>query len=413
MDARSTVTAKEGDRYPLGPPYIVNRNFKTITMIDMKNDKFCPLPWTSIYHQLGNNSPCHCVRGIPSMPPMQYLESDELRHMKENFLNNKFTSHCTMCESREQMGIKSTRREVIKWFNKRTETKYSMDDKFSIRRLELRFSNLCNFKCRMCEPYSSSEIARELKKYETFQLAIDDPVIRSSDQQIEELKKIAHNINVLCLTGGEPFLIKEYYDFMDYLVEKDLAKNIMIEVFTNCSTYNEKFISKLLQFRQVRFVVSIDGVDQTAEYIRHGTKWETVRENILRFAKLPFDFHYNTAISQYTLLDVENLAKFLMEVYEVNKGIQTKCYAVIAPSELHFLNMPKHHRPRVYEQIDKAVEILNVSNFDILTNELLDLKRNLQENPEPVDLMAYVEFTEKLDKRRNENFKDVFGISLR
>ena len=411
MDARMPVTHEEGDRYPLGPPYIVNHHFKITTMIDMNKDKFCPLPWTSIYHQLGNNSPCHCVRDIPSMTPMQYMKSDVVRKMKQNFLENKFTSHCSLCESREQMGLKSTRREAIRWFNDNYDSKFSIDEQVDLVRLELRFSNLCNFKCRMCEPYSSSELARELKEFEYFDIA--DPVIRSNDDQVEELKKLAHTIHTLCLTGGEPFLIKEYYDFMDYLIEQDLAKNIIVELFTNCSTYNEKFISRLLQFKQVRFIASIDGVGKTAEYIRHGTKWETVRENILRFAKLPFDFYYNTAISQYTLLDAENFARFLMEVYEVNNNIKTKCYAVIAPLDLHFLNMPKHHRQHAYDQIDKAVEILNVSNFDILTKELLDMKRNLQENTEPINPLAFIEFTEKLDKRRNENFEDVFGLSLR
>ena len=373
----------------------------------MKNDKFCPLPWTSIYHQLGNNSPCHCVRDIPSMTPMQYMKSDTIRLIKKNFLENKFTPHCSMCERREAMGLKSTRKEALRYFD---GNKFELDEQTNLFRIELRFSNLCNFKCRMCEPYSSSEIARELKEYENFQ--IDDPVIHSSEDQIEELKKLAHQIQSLCLTGGEPFLIKEYYDFMDYLIEKDLAKNITIELFTNCSTYNEKFISRLLKFKHVRFTVSIDGVGKTAEYIRHGTKWETVRENVLNFAKLPFEFCYNTAISQYTLLDVEKLAEFLMEVYSVNNTIGTRCYAVISPFDLHFLNMPKHHRQRAYEQIDKAVEILNVSNFDILTKELLDMKRNLQENPEPPNPWAFIMFTKKLDERRNENFEDVFGLSL-
>lgn len=378
-------------------------------MLDIK-DKFCPLPWTSVYHQLGNNSPCHCIRDIPAMSPMQYMKSDIVRSLKQDFVNDKFPSQCNMCERREAMGLKSTRKEAIRWYNEKYQTnKFEVDEDVSLFRIELRFSNLCNFKCRMCEPYSSSELAREMKEHSEFHL---DPVIHSSDDQIEELKKLAHQIRSLCLTGGEPFLIKEYYDFMDYLIEQDLAKNIFVEVFTNCSTYNEKFISRLLKFKHVRFVASIDGVGKTAEYIRHGTKWETVRENILRFAKLPFDFHFNTAISQYTLLDVSSLAKFLMEIYEVNNNIKTKCYAVIAPHDLHFLNMPAHHRPRAIDEVNKAVEILTVSNFDIFAKEIVDMKTNL-ENTEPVNPLAYIEFTEKLDKRRNENFKDVFGISLR
>lgn len=384
-------------------------------MLDIK-EKYCPLPWTSIYHQLGNNSPCHCIRDLPSMEPMQYVKSDIRQALKEDFVNDKFPSQCNFCESRESMGIKSTRKETIRWFNtNRPETrKYELNEDVDVMRLELRFSNLCNFKCRMCEPYSSSELAKELAEYDGYKFPAfgSETVIRSDQKQIEELKQLAHKIKALCFTGGEPFLIKEYYDFMDYLVEEDLAKDIGVEVFTNCSTYNEKFISRLMQFKSVRFVASIDGVGKTAEYIRHGTKWNVVRENILRFAQLPFDFHFNTAISQYTLFDVSNLAKFLMEVYEVNNNIKTKCYAVISPYDLHFLNTPIALRQRMYDEIDDAIRILTPDNFAIFTKEIADMKANLETTP-PMDDKVFIEFTEKLDKRRNESFEDVFGMKLK
>lgn len=384
-------------------------------MLDIK-EKYCPLPWTSIYHQVGNNSPCHCIRNLPSMGPMEYVKSDIRQSLKEDFLNDKFPSQCVLCESRESMGIKSTRKEVIQWFNtNRPETKkYELHDDNDVLRLELRFSNLCNFKCRMCEPYSSSELAKELAEHEGFEFFDfgSETVIRSDQKQIEELKQLAHKIRSLCLTGGEPFLIKEYYDFMDYLIEQDLAKDIIIEVYTNCSTYNEKFISRLLKFKHVRFVASIDGVGKTAEYIRHGTKWNVVRENILRFAQLPFEFHFNSAISQYTLFDVSSLAKFLMEVYEVNKSIKTKCYAVVTPYDLHFLNTPESMRQRVYDEVEKAIEILTVDNFAIFKKEIAGMKANMQ-STSPQHPEMFIVYTQKLDDRRNENFEEVFGMPLR
>ena len=344
------------------------------------------------------------------MSPMQYVDSKERLALKTIFQENRFPNSCSMCPSRESMGLKSTRKEAIRVYNERYNfDKFKVEDNVDILRFELRFSNLCNYKCRMCEPFSSSELAKEMKAEGTF---TGDTVIHSKQQHIEELKALSHNLKSLCLTGGEPFLIKEYYDFLDYLIEKDYASNIEVEIFTNCSVYNEKMISKLLKFKSVRFVVSLDGVNKTAEYIRHGCKWETVRQNALRFATLPFDFYFNVAISQYTLLDVSNLAKFLMELYEVNNNIKTKCYAVIAPSDLHFLNMPSHHRQRAFDEINKAVETLKPSNFDIFVKEISDMKSNI-ENTAPVNPDAYIRFTEKLDKLRGESFEEVFGISLK
>lgn len=383
-------------------------------MLDIK-DNYCPLPWTSLYHQVGSNSPCHCIRHLTHTSPMEYVKSDERKQLKQQFVNNQFPTNCQNCTFRESMNLKSTRKEAIQVYNERYNfSKFSVDDDIDLVRLELRFSNLCNFKCRMCEPYSSSEIAKELIKYDNFVFKENpgESILRSEDRDIQELKQLAHQIKSLCLTGGEPFIIKEYYDFLDYLIENELNKNIEIEIFTNCSVYNPIMIEKLLKFKSVRFVVSVDGVGKTAEYIRHGTNWQTVKENILRFAKLPFEFYFNTAISQYTLLDVSNLAYFLMELYEVNKDIKTKCYAVVAPGILNFVNMPMHHRQRAAEEIDKAVEILKPSNFDIFKKEILGMKKAL-ETKQPIHQNAYIDFTEMLDKRRNESFEDTFGLRLR
>lgn len=382
-------------------------------MLDV-NEKYCPVPWTSLYHHLNKNSPCHCVREIPVMSPLEFLESSVLQHIKKDLYNNTFPKECNVCERRESLGIKSTRKEGIRAFNEIHPefTKLNPNVETKIKRLELRFSNLCNFKCRMCEPYSSSEIARDMITLEGSNFNNFEPIVESSKEQIEQLKNVCGDLEILCLTGGEPFLIKEYYDFLDFLIEKDLAKNITVELFTNCSTYNDKFISRLLKFKSVNFVVSIDGVDKTAEYIRYGTKWNVVKENILKFAKLPFQFYFNTAISQYTLLDVSSLAKFLMELYNINNNIKTKCYAVVIPKELHFLNMPGHHKEKVYKEIDEATEILKPQNFSIFVKEINDMKINLK-NIITANHNEYVEFTEKFDKRRGQNFEEVFSISLK
>ena len=378
-------------------------------MLDTK-EKYCPVPWTSLYHQLGKNSPCHCIREFPDMTPIHYFNSDKLRSIKESFVNGNFPKDCVVCEKRESLGIKSTRKFCIDALNQNNDLqKFSIDDTPDLYRLELRFSNLCNFKCRMCEPYSSSEIARELFQNGEFHT---DDVIKTSDNDIEELKKIGHKIKVLCLTGGEPFLIKEYYDYLDYLIENGLSKNIKIELFTNCSTYNEKFVSRLLEFKSVEFIASIDGVGKTAEYIRHGTKWSVVEKNIKEFAKQFNNFSFNTAISQYTLLDVSRLAIFLMELYNINNDIATRCYAVVSPKNLHFLNMPEHHKQKAYEEIEKATEILKPKNFYAFVKEINDIKNNLKNTP-TIDSNSYFEFTEKLDKLRGENFEETFGINLR
>jgi hypothetical protein len=198
---------------------------------------------------------------------------------------------------------------------------------------------------------------------------------------------------------------------MDYMIEKKLNDKINLDLYTNCSVYNPLFIDRMLKFKRVMFTMSIDGVGKTAEYQRHGTKWSVVESNILKFVMMPKDIIYNTAISPYVLLDVASLAKFLMRLYEMNPNIRDRCYSVISPDALHFENMNADLRKMAYEQIDKAVEILTPSNFDIFIKELLNIKHRL-ETTEPVNPTLFAQYTQVLDVVRDESFEEVFGYKL-
>jgi hypothetical protein len=157
--------------------------------------------------------------------------------------------------------------------------------------------------------------------------------------------------------------------------------------------------------------MSIDGVGKTAEYIRHGMDWKNVEQNIYKFTVLPKTIYFNTAISSYVLLDVSNFAKFLMKLQGMNDKIRSKCYTVIGPKQLHFLNLYGDLRKRAINEINEAVEVLTADNFNIFKKELLDIKTNL-ESSEIRDPISFIKYTQNLDKLRNESFEDTFGIKL-
>jgi sulfatase maturation enzyme AslB (radical SAM superfamily) len=397
-----------------------------MTIIDPTKEFFCPAPWNGMYCHLNNTKPCHANSGTEQLSPTEYLESDFLKSIKRDFIAGRVPPSCSICKNREDIGIRSTRQSTFRKVDEIDPNKYleldsedfTVDTPSVIARLELRTSNLCNFKCRMCNSSSSSELAREAKEYPFLNSYFGDnqeeSVEYTSDASLEELKKITlDGVRTLCLTGGEPLLIKDYYDFLDVLIERNLNQNINVELFTNCSVYNPKFIDRLEKFKRVRFVMSIDGVGKTAEYARKGTIWSTVEKNIYTFTgmKDPFQIFFNTAISPYVLLDASSHAKFLMKLYEINPGIRTKCYATVTPEPLHFRNMDVQSRKKAVDEIDKALEILTVDNFEILKKEYRGIRKTLVEK-DPVDPNSFINYTRILDAIRNEKFEDVFGYKL-
>lgn len=390
---------------------------------------FCPAPWTMLYYHANSPSPCHYIKNLESsMTPAEYINSDWLKQMKQDMLSGTAPSACSGCKTKEDMGLKSTRGAIWNYYNIGPEPEYEdqwFANKFTAdsptvpTRIELRFSNLCNMKCRMCDETSSSSFAAEKIQHNIKPDKVGShiehsviPIVKTEQNSIEGLKDSAFlaSVGKVCLTGGEPFLIKEYYDYLDHLIDNGFNKNIDIELYTNCSVYNPLFVDRLSKFRTVQMVMSIDAVGKSAEYIRSGTDWPKVESNILKLNQLgsPFKMEVTTAISAYSLMDFAETAKFLMRLYNENNSIGVKCYNVTSPPGMHFNNLPKQLRSQAIEQIDKAVETLTAPNYLVLVTELLTVKQALVELT-PHTPMAFFDYTKKYDVIRGESFTEVFS----
>lgn len=380
---------------------------------------FCAAPWATLYYHGNKASVCHASVDKFEMGPREFLDSDYLKNLKKQFINGEVPSNCISCVIKENMSLKSTRQAILGYLdkNKIPLSDFTVETSSKIIRLELRANNLCNFKCRFCNSENSSLIEEEheiypiLEQYNPNRLKDEK---KTYDINLTELKNLAlTNLKVLCITGGEPFLIKSYYDYMDFLIEQDVSKNITLEIYTNCSVYNPKFIERMLKFGQVNFVMSLDGVGKSASYIRHGTIWKNVEKNVNIFLKLPINSYYNIAVSAYTLLDLQNIADFLYSLYERNQNIQTKTYSVIYPTALTALVLNERTRKIAISNIDYAIKKLKPTNFDVLTTELIKIKGLLK--TEPVNIKnwnEFVKYTSILDKIRSENFEEVFNCKL-
>jgi len=403
-------------------------------MTKFRDKFFCPAPWSHLYYQMNSPSPCHIIRNNQlNMTVEEYHNSDWLKEIKTDMIEGRVPKACSNCKAKEDLGLKSTRGATWRYYNVGPEpeyenmwfyNKFDVDTPSHIRRLELRFSNLCNMKCRMCDETSSSEWALEKKKHNLspssvnniggFQDTNSTHVIRITEDKIDALKNVEllTHLQRVCFTGGEPLLIKEYYDYMDFLIDSGLNKQTDIELFTNCSVYNPLFVDRLNKFKHVELTMSLDGVGKTAEYIRHGMPWSTIQKNVLKFNSLPkpIKLYVNVAISGYTLLDVSSLAKFLMQLYETNPTIGIKCYTVLMPG-LRFQCAPIHLQKVMLAQMEEAIETLNVPNFDIFRNELINLRTELLTWKE-IRVNTFYEFTKQYDEIRNENFEETFGLKL-
>ena len=96
----------------------------------------------------------------------------------------------------------------------------------------------------------------------------------------ENLKETAEGMKHVYLVGGEPLIIEEHYDFLKYCVEKDYAKEMTLEYNTNLTNIQPRALELWLNFKQVQFGISMDGIGDTLEYVRNPLKSKLMERNL-------------------------------------------------------------------------------------------------------------------------------------
>ena len=368
------------------------------------NDNFCPAPWISMYYHLNSAAVCCVSEDKFNMSPKQFLSSDYLQDIKNQFLRGERPDNCSICFKLKDQNQFNVRQSYL--------NSYPSIDLFQrkIKHIELRLSNLCNFKCRICFPDSSSEIEKEYAKYNSEEYNKSDFIDITNDN-FNELKEYCLGLDQLWITGGEPMITKQCYDLLDYLIEHKANERISLILFTNCSVINPSMLRKLLKFPKLHLYLSIDGIKGVAEYQRHGTKWSVIEQNIRKYLTIPsIKITIRMALSAYTVLDISNFVKFIIDLSKINKELTASSIAVVSPEALNYLNLNIDLRNRAVKELSDAIDMLD-NRFKMLKDELNTVRLNIIEQPIK-DYELFKSYTNMMDNRRNESFESIFGYSL-
>jgi len=381
-------------------------------------DNFCPAPWMSLFYHVNEASVCCIQRDTFEMSPDEFRNSDYIKNLKKQFLANEKPTGCNGCWKREEQDLISIRSHYKNNFPQYTREFFDENTQLPVLQMELRASNLCNFQCRMCHPKSSVELAREIEGSEELQKHFklrSSKVIETSSKNWDQIFDISLNTTRLFLTGGEPLLIKQYYDLLDHLILNDRCNTTVLDIYTNCSVYNKKFVDRITKFKKVRLNLSIDAVTKVAEYQRFGTNWDTVCKNAFKFNAIPNIMPLiQTTITAYNILDLSLLADFYLQMLEKNNKLKFMVHVAQGPKGMNYMNLPEPLKIRAIEQIDLTLKKLTgETTFTIIRKEFESIKAqmltNLGNGP---DFISFVHLTRAYDRSRNQKFEDVFNFKL-
>ena len=284
-----------------------------------KPETLCLAPWTHTYLSPQTERRLCCASREPAQNFEQYIDtksgtgkyipltleehwnSDHMKSVRRRMMAGEELPECDVCNS------KLLNTDVYRsYFNKLFGHKYldamANTDETGYTTLQpvswdYRFSNLCNFKCRMCGDMLSS--AWESEQRQNNMIDWNNPknnwmkpdvkveIEKFQDTQVEQEFARAveeHRVEEVYWVGGEPLMYEQHWRYMKRIIELGDGKNVYARYNTNLSRVNYRGINLyrdiLSGLRDWQICASIDGTGRIGEYIRSGLDFNSWLENI-------------------------------------------------------------------------------------------------------------------------------------
>jgi sulfatase maturation enzyme AslB (radical SAM superfamily) len=278
---------------------------------------FCMYPWIHLHAwPTGQAFPC-CMSdpsgqlGDTRTQPLQEIwNGTPMKQLRRDMLSQTPNPACTKCYEQEDSGFFSGRKSANKHqghlIDRVLETQPDGTlDRFEMAYWDIRFSNLCNLRCRSCGYIFSSQWHQDQSKLAGNDWGKKHPVLMYAGKHKTDIweQLIPHldHVEQIYFAGGEPLLMEEHYNILD---ELDRRKRYDVRLiyntnFTEIQLKDRTVFDYWKRFESVAVGASLDAMGPRAEYIRKGTKWDTIERNREQMLEIcpQVDFYISPTLS--------------------------------------------------------------------------------------------------------------------
>ena len=406
-----------------------------------KSKTFCMHPFTGLATREDG-----AVKVCCRSQPIGWIQDDtleniwnghQIQEVRRQVLNGERPEVCKPCFDLEDQGVESLRQRHIKGdipearINLYPNTLLQEVLPFEFPTMEIKLNNLCNLKCRMCNPTDSTSwndwkeveefydkeknyIADNVRKLNLVKKPYLD-TFEDNPNWWDSFEKNLPYFRRVEFAGGEPLMDPQHYRILDML--KPYGANIEIKYATNGNTLG---ISKgrtvhdyWTHFRSVAVNVSIDGIGPVYEYIRGNGNWREVVQNIQIIKEIPninrvvgavavqvsnvltLDEMIKTFLDELGIVFYTNMVQYPNVLSAQVIPNELKSIAVIRLKSVRELvptfKLVKEHpmlEELTYKQIDGIINFILAKDNTHLWNDC-------------------IEYNRRLDVTRNQSFFDV------
>ena len=323
---------------------------------DQKPPTLCMAPWTHTYLSPQTERRLCCASREPAQSFEQYIDTESgtgvynPQTLEEHWNNEHMMSvrrrmmagetlpECDVCNSK-LLNTDVYRSYFEQLFGHRYDNIWEETEDTGYTTMkpvswDYRFSNLCNFKCRMCGDMLSSAWESEQKQHNMINWHnpsnnwmlpdVREKISKFQDEQIEKEFAEAveeHRVEEIYWVGGEPLMYEQHWRYMKRIIELGDGPRLYARYNSNLSRVNYKGINLytdiLSNIRDWQMCASIDGTGAVGEYIRTGLNYESWLSNFregLDIAKHRRQMRLDFTLTLPGLFEVVNMQRLADEL---------------------------------------------------------------------------------------------------
>ncbi len=397
-----------------------------------ESQHFCMMPWIH-FHIWPNGKVFPCCVADPSLP-MGSTDSEKLssiwnseryKQLRLNMLRDTPSKECRRCyELEKSADVFTLRKNSIHSFShlfseiEQTREDGSLPD-LKMAYMDIRFSNLCNFKCRTCGPVFSSSWAEEeaAGQGDAAKEKIVPLSLLNTPGFWQELEPLLPHVEEVYFAGGEALISPEHYRILKFWISQKLT-NIRLRYTTNFSHFKFKsddLLDLWSHFTDVRVAASLDAMGVRGEYLRKGTRWAVIENNRREMQRRcpHIYFEITPTISAYNIWHFPDFHRDWIE-----KGLiapnQVRVNFLLDPREMRAQIIPKKGQAIVERKLNEHIRYLAALPFarEEERREIIEKIRSIIHFMSQEDLSslipAFIERNLQLDAIRGETRGDIF-----
>ena len=334
----------------------------------------------------------------------EWMSSDYARYLRQELSSGTALPECDNCWQKEKNSVKSYRQESNDavtnnhgydldntWVKLFVDRNLDYHD-YRIMSADVKLSNVCNFTCAMCGPHNSSKV------YDRWQNNLDNKFVQEQLQHQPALFKeivanyqtkrgyqhlldiLAQPLRFLKVLGGEPLLDKDLFRILQDQ-PADKKSQIHVEMVTNGSQDLVAAADRLQGYKSVSFTISLEGIGAIQDYVRNGSDWPVIEQNILNAKQHGWQVNIHHTIQAMTVLNLHELLSWC-HANEISISFGVLDY----PEYLSVSVLPDSIYTKVIDSLAcmRNIDIINSINDDELVSvdNIINLIDQLPRTPE-------------------------------